>query len=554
MTPKFTPATRAWLCAFCLPGLLLPGLASAQDTDEVAALRAQMQVILQRLDALSTQQEAAAQQQQALARTVAAAPAAAAITTSAAPAAPSADARLDALLKGFYGNLDVSLDDSTKGISGLVNGKGPVGRVGWMPGLSSNKSVLGYRGERRIGTSDVDFIYQLESSLALSASPGVGASYTADNNSVKGTIGSGDTFVGLGRKDWGALKFGTTYSPYKKATDRLNPFSGQLGDYAVIMGNTGGDNRVEFGTRLDHSLWYESPKFAGGVSFDILFSPGQNRTYDNVVQSSGSPDCNGGNQPGSGNLPLNCDDGGFDNALSAALKYEHGPFYATVAYERHHNVNRNSDGIGSGAPGYAALAANNPGALDGGSTFGGSNIVLGQGGYLQDIGNEWALKVGAQYAFPTKTTVSAIWERMRRDIPAYLQFQNERSRDGYWLAATQALGERDNVSIGWGHAGATPGDPGGQHNYNPDASNNKANMYTIAYRHQVDKSFSWYVDWALTLNSTNAHYDIGAGGRALTTDCHDGTNTVIVDYSGNGPTTWGGCRAEGVSVGMAYRF
>ena len=54
-----------------------------------------------------------------------------------------------------------------------------------------------------------------------------------------------------------------------------------LGDYAVVMGNTGGDNRVEFGTRLEHSIWYESPKIGGVFSFDALVSPGQNRTYNN---------------------------------------------------------------------------------------------------------------------------------------------------------------------------------------------------------------------------------------------------------------------------------
>jgi len=32
------------------------------------------------------------------------------------------------------------------------------------------------------------------------------------------------------------------------------------------MGNTGGDNRVEFGTRLDHSVWYESPVLANMFS------------------------------------------------------------------------------------------------------------------------------------------------------------------------------------------------------------------------------------------------------------------------------------------------
>jgi len=82
----------------------------------------------------------------------------------------------------------------------------------------------------------------------------------------------------------------------------MNRSRGNWANYAVVMGNSGGDNRVEFGTRLEHSIVYESPKMYG-VSFDFLVSPGQNRTYDAVVQSSGSPDCSGGNIPGSGNLP-----------------------------------------------------------------------------------------------------------------------------------------------------------------------------------------------------------------------------------------------------------
>ncbi len=72
-------------------------------------------------------------------------------------------------------------------------------------------------------------------------------------------IGYGDSFVGSAHKGWGAFKAGTTYAPYKKAVDRLTPFAGLLGDMHVMTGNTGGDNRVEFGTRLEHSLWYESP-------------------------------------------------------------------------------------------------------------------------------------------------------------------------------------------------------------------------------------------------------------------------------------------------------
>jgi len=334
-----------------------------------------------------------------------------------------------------------------------------------------------------------------------------------------------------------------------------------LGDYAVVMGNSGGDNRVEFGTRLEHSIWYESPKFGGVFSFDALISPGQNRTYNNVVQSSGSPDCNGGNQPGSGNLLLNCDDGGFGDAYSVDVKFESGPIYATVAYEMHKQVNRNSDGIGSNSPIYGYLQNTNSPLLD----FATYNFLVGQypgvaandgytPPYLNDVADESAFKAGVQYTLPFGLAVSGVYEYMKRNLPADLQFQNERQRNGLWFALSQDFSARDNFSVGWAHAGRTPGDPGGQHNYNPTNSDDAANMYTVAWKHHFDTNLMWYLDAAETVNKGNAHYDLGAGGRGLTTDCHDGTNTTVIDYSSAGNTTWGGCKEVGFSTGLNYKF
>jgi hypothetical protein len=143
---------------------------------------------------------------------------------------------------------------------------------------------------------------------------------------------------------------------------------------------------------------------------------------------------------------------------------------------------------------------------------------------------------------------------LKRDLPANMQFQNERQRNGLWFALSEDFSPKDNVSIGWAHAGRTPGDPGGQHNYDPTNHNNYANMYTIAWKHHFDKALYWYVDAADTVNGTNAHYDLGAGGRGVTTDCHDGTTQAFIDYSSAGPTTWGGCHVIGVSTGLNYKF
>jgi hypothetical protein len=575
--------------AACAAGVAFNGVVLADDAQDAQALKDQMRVMQQQMQELQKKVQTLSSKQQA------GPPASAATGPVAAP--QEKEVLLHQIIKGFYGTLDVSVDEVSKGITGPAwafncsnpyinttcmrnatpknNGAGPVGQVGYQPELGTNKSVLGYHGAIQIGNSSNDFIFQIETQPSLTASPGLYTSYTQQSNVVKAALGYGDNFVGIGSADphgWGKLKFGDTYSPYKKSTDRMNPFSGMLGDYAVIMGNTGGDNRVEFGTRLGQSIWYESPQFFKVFSFDVLFAPGQNRTFDNVVQSAGSPDCNGGNSPGSGNLPLACDDGAFGTAWSADMKFEVGGFYATVAYELHKDVNRNSDGIGANSPVYGAMfgASNNCTAPDaaplldcaGYNTYlneYGQNFVTANGftpEYASDVANESAFKTGMQYTFDFGLSVSTIYEYMKRFLPADMQFQNERTRDGWWFALSQDLGAADNVSLGYGHAGATPGDPAGQHNYNPTVTNDTADLYTIAWKHRFDKHFYAYADFAETQNHGNSHYDLGAGGRSLTTDCHDGTNTVFNDYSSAGPTTWGGnqCKPIGFSVGMNYKF
>jgi predicted porin len=564
--------------AACAASAAFSGAVFADDAqtkalqDQMRAMQQQMQDLQKKLDALTRQQAATP------------APAAAGAGPSVAKEAPP-EPKFEKILKGFYGTLDVSVDDATKGMDGFVaypfslvdpanpnsgyvrgpakgGGAGPVGKVGYQVDLSTNKSVLGYRGTHKITGTDVDFIYQLEVQPQITSSPGLSGGYTSQSNVTKGAIGYGDSFVGIAGNSWGKLKFGTTYTPYKKSTDRMNPFSGMLGDYGVVMGNSGGDNRVEFGTRLDHSMWYESPKFGNVFSFDVLFSPGQNRTPDDVAQSSGSPDCNGGNTPGSGNLPIACDDGGFDNAYSVDLKFETGPLYLTAAWEMHKAVNRNSDGVGSNNPYYGYLLGLgdsvspllNWAAFDAFASEYPQAAPFGTPEYTSDIADESAFKVGAQWTFDFGLQVSGIYEYMKRNLPADLQFQNERQRNGLWFALSQDFSPRDNFSVGWAHAGRTPGDPGGQHNYDPTNHNNFANMYTVAWKHRFDKNIYWYIDAADTVNGTNAHYDLGAGGRGVTTDCHDGTTQPFIDYSSAGPTTWGACHEIGFSTGLHYTF
>jgi predicted porin len=466
----------------------------------------------------------------------------------------------------FYGNLDVSVDTATKGTANLLaGGVGPVGNMGWLEDISTNLAYIGVRGTEMTGIKDTNFLFQLETSINISTAPGLHESNSQEQDTVDGTLFTRNSYIGLGNVKWGALLFGKTDPPYKQSTARMNPFTGMEGDYGVIMGNTGGDNRVEFGYRLDHSIWYTSPKLRG-YQFNVFFSPGQDRASDSGNLPAGEPDCNGGDNPGDGGLaPIACNDGGFSDVVSANLSYTHEPLYIVAAYERHMKVNRQSDitGVYSGGP-----PSNYSGPLTTNTSGVGYAYWVPTAFYNAEVADEDAGKIGIQYGFfKRKTVVSAIVENMHRYVPGYLEWQNERQRLGSWLAATQAVGHDDSLSFGWGRAYRAPGDPG-QHNtsfalapYSVLADgdlaggrgvNNTANLYTIAYRHRIGDGLEIYSDWAGTFNGPYAHFDLGAGGRGVTTDCHDASDTAGDQLSD--PHCWAGGHLKAFSMGLDKRF
>ncbi len=185
----------------------------------------------------------------------------------------------------------------------------------------------------------------------------------------------------------------------------------------------------------------------------------------------------------------------------------------------------------------------------------------------EDVADEWAWKVGALYTFSTKTTVGAIFELLHRNDPAELQFINERQRNGTWLFVTQELTPVDTISLGWAHAFAANGDPGQQTNdrdrlddnklepaeaTGSHPNNNQADMVTANYKHKFGPNLTWYTAVAATFNGPSAHYDLGAGGHGITTDCHDAS-----DASGglaSNPHCYTGTVLGGISTGIQWRF
>jgi predicted porin len=413
----------------------------------------------------------------------------------------------------FYGHLDLSVDGATKGIKEGGSGQNPpaTGKTGWQTDVSSNLSYFGFRGDHDIG-GGYKMVFQAETQIDVAATPGPSpvnqASQGNVDNKVLGALGSRNSFLGIAG-GFGAFKLGKTDAPYKLSTARMDPFSASVGDYNSIMGNSGGDNRAEFDTRLSHAMWYESPKWSG-ASFSALWAPGQNRASDNSNNASGEPDCTGG---GGGVVTGGlgpCNDGSFGDAYSVAGVYEAGPLYGILAYELHRQTNR---------------AGDDP-----------VNVA---------VGDEAATKVGVQYQVSSNTIVNLILERLTRKAPN-ADF-NERQRNGSWLALTQKFSDKDEVNLGWAHAGKTPGQPGGgkpgQVLENPGSVDNASNMYSVGYKHNFDKKSNWYAVYARQVNKAGGHYDLGASGHGITTDCKDAAGVCFT-----------GETLQALSVGWMYSF
>lgn len=409
----------------------------------------------------------------------------------------------------LYGHVDVSVDYQT---NGLKNAVGATGNNGWLGDVSSNLSFFGVRGSRQL-SDDLKAVFQFETEVMYAATTGT-SDQAPDGTAQKSGLGSRNSYVGLQSATMGAIKLGKTDTPYKSSTGRMDPFSNTVADYNSIMGNTGGDARAEFDLRTSHSIWYESPKWSGW-SLSGLVSPGQNRSTDGLQYALGEPDCTGGNTVGPQNPANGCNDGSFGTAFSTSVAYEMGPLYATAAYELHKRVNRGGDDLLPGSVG---------------------------------IANESAFKLGLQYTFFEATTVNFIWEKMKRN--AITQLQDERSRNGVWVALTQRLTAHDDLYVGWAHAGKTPGNPNGAPpnmsgvNAFGQAVNNAANQYSLGYKHRLqDKKVTVYAAYTDLRNSDYAHFALGVSGHGIVTRNKDGDGA-----------TFSGYHAKAISAGLTYDF
>ncbi|KKO61546.1 Outer membrane porin protein 32 precursor [Janthinobacterium sp. KBS0711] len=316
----------------------------------------------------------------------------------------------------LYGRLNVALEALHTSGSG-----DSVRRV------SNNRSVLGVRGSEDLG-GGWQALFQVEGTL----SPDTGA----------GSIAARDTRVGIAGP-WGTLFAGNWTLPYNSATSALDPFYPTTAGYMSLMGNGAGatenntSNAYSFDRRQQNSVHYWTPQWQGW-SLRVARGMAEER-------------------PASGAHP---------SLTSAALLYDGGALYATVAHEEHRDY---------------------------------------QGRGLSDRGSKLAIA----WRVDSATQLAAALESLRyatatgelRRRTAYVSATRQFGRHGlrFGLAHAQSATGSALETIGTVHAGAGTG----------------ATHATIGYDYQLSKRSSLFAYYTRLANGRNgiADFAINSLGR-----------------------------------------
>ncbi|MDO9372225.1 MAG: porin [Gammaproteobacteria bacterium] len=298
----------------------------------------------------------------------------------------------------LYGKARMSVDSTDDGSNTVTR-------------VSSNSSRLGFKGAEDIGNG-LKALFQMETLVNM------------DDASTTLFSTGRNTYVGIAG-GFGTAVLGNTDNPYKLATSRLDIWSDSMGDFNTIIGNVSGAT-TPFNEREPNSINYWSPKM-NGLQFMAAYRPDETGGVNRDRYSL--------------------------NAL-----YENGPFYGSVAYEKH-----NLDNV-SGASG---------------------NDTKG-------------LTFGLGYTFnEDKTKLGLIYESLSEDNVASVI-----DRNAWYLALSHKMAS-NTVKIAYARAGD-----------NDVASNTGANWYVVGLDHALSKRTALYALYATTDNDTGARYGLGTGGSS----------------------------------------
>lgn len=467
--------------AIAIGAIALLGSAAAGAADDLQSLRAEIEALKRELREIRETQRAAPP----------AAPA-----SAAQPAGPrDLSANVLGATVTLYGTINadagtVERTGATASASGLNS---MVGAPGLTPTNVSSRSVLrsnstnfGIRGTRDFG-GGLKAVFQVESG------------YSTDGGA--GTLAGRDTFIGLASKFGTLLYGGNIDSPYKRSVQGKDPFfatgiatqKGILGSPGfnvtsvnAVSGSTVGGNaagaqqqNAGFDARQNNVVIYRSP-IVSGFSGEASYGMNEQKSSSGINPT----------------------------VLSAQVRYERGPWFASYAYEEREDVF-----------GLNSLQTFVPGT---GST--GALFVPPAGATSKDSAN----KVGVGYKLFSNTELLMVWENLK--YTTNTGTMREFERDAWVGSINHRMGRhRAIVSYSKADQGSCSLASGAACSTNGLG----AEQWAVGYVFDMDAMTSLYAFWTQIRNDEAAAYNFGVSGA---------------------PAAGVGADPQGVALGIRYRF
>lgn len=257
----------------------------------------------------------------------------------------------------LYGKLNVSLDsiDTDTGAAATSTDNFQ---------LNSNASRIGIKGDAETGIQGLKGLYYAE--------------FGVDVDDGTGPFTQRNIYAGL-KGGFGTLRLGKIDTPLKDAQGKVDQFNDLAADIANL---TAGE------TRASNSIYYSSPKIAGGLTLNLALYPGEGVDGDNA--------------DGDNNTATDVEEGIADS-LSASVVWEKDALYAALAIDQNGSGSGNLagftdiNGATTGTPSVAdivrAVVVYKADAFEVGALY----QAAGDVGDATDAGEDTALVVSGAY-------------------------------------------------------------------------------------------------------------------------------------------------------------
>ncbi len=315
--------------------------------------------------------------------------------------------------------------------------------------VTSNSSNIGFRGTEELGQGLRAFL-QIESAVNFD-NGAQGGAFWASRNSGIGLIGS-----------YGQILLGQWDSPYKFSTVRLDPtgdvgiagYSGIIGGTGAITAGQGGANfaeRASFERRVANVVQYWSPSWRG-LTARLAYGAGDT----NVGSASNGVAESTGLRPA---------------LYSGTVIFESGPWYATLAGERHKD-------------------------------FQSLNTLLGA---APSSGKDDGLKAGLQYSFNSTWSLGGIVERLKYQADNISGLGAlERKVTNWYVVGKYSVGPH-SVALSYGQKGEEKLSGAGF----SDLPDSKARQIAARYGYSLSRRTQLYAIATRISNGANAFQTFG---------------------------------------------